>query len=145
MAYNNQNETTTVLLDIKKNDRGDYLRVSKIEKGDVTSFDIRNMYTNDDGELAFTQKGVRIKDEDMIDVAVAILTSIDSGFLEDIINKAGIESDYYPCSDLDDDLADIEDDLENIDKANFEEMDDIPDELLSDGIESEENAKTDGQ
>lgn len=145
MAYNNQNETTTVLLDIKKNDRGDYLRVSKIEKGDVTSFDIRNMYTNDDGELAFTQKGVRIKDEDMIDVAVAILTNIDDGFLEDIINKAGIESDYYPCDDVEDDLADIEDDLDEIDEADFEEMDDIPDELLSDGIESEENAKTDEQ
>ena len=145
MAYNNQNETTTVLLDIKKNDRGDYLRVSKIEKGDIVSFDIRNMYTNDDGELAFTQKGVRIKDEDMIDVAVAILTNIDEGFLEDIINKSGLNSDYYPCDDIEDDLADIEDDIEYIEESDFEEMDDIPDELLSDGFESEESVKTDEQ
>lgn len=65
MAYNNTDEKVSVLIDIPKNSRGDTIRVSRIEKNDEVSYDIRNMYLTPDGTLGFTSKGIRVSAEIM--------------------------------------------------------------------------------
>lgn len=65
MAYNNTDEKVNVLIDIPKNSRGDTIRVSRIEKNDEVSYDIRNMYLTSDGTLGFTSKGIRVSAEIM--------------------------------------------------------------------------------
>lgn len=62
MAYNFDNEESTVLQTIEKNARGDSIRVTKIADkttGETLSVDLRNFYLSDGG-LKPTPKGIRI-------------------------------------------------------------------------------------
>lgn len=93
MAYNADNEVKQTLVDIEKNKRGDFIRVSKVTKknneSDI-SYDIRNMYTTDEGEPGFTSKGIRVKNEMIPEIFNAILTDLDDDTFNkvvDIINK----------------------------------------------------------
>ena len=95
MAYKaNKNEETLVLAQVKKNERGDYIRASKVvntETGETVAYDIRNMYTDDAGEIQFTSKGVRVNQEDFIDLLKVILTDMDANtfnnLVEDVTNS----------------------------------------------------------
>jgi hypothetical protein len=87
MAYNNKNEVTEVLCDIEKNSRGDVIRVSSITNGDTKSYDIRNMYTGDDGELKFTSKGIRIKTEYIVEIISSILADVDDSTYDEVIER----------------------------------------------------------
>lgn len=85
MAYNAQNETREELAVIEKNSRGDCVAVSKITKDDKVSYDIRNMYTDDNDELRYTSKGVRMSDDMTKEVVLAILKSLSQEDLEEVL------------------------------------------------------------
>lgn len=83
MAYNKKETQVTMGL-IKKNDRGDFFKVSRIipESGDE-SVDIRLMYTSDkegvpkdENGLSPTSKGVRVKSESVVELLIAIYKSL---------------------------------------------------------------------
>lgn len=67
-------EKQEVIASIKKNNRGDYINVSKITNGsnEVIGVDIRQFFTNDDDELCPTKKGLRIKIDNLNEVLDAL-------------------------------------------------------------------------
>ena len=89
MAYNATNEERTELYCERKNNRGDHLVVTKIKnKGTGSeSVDIRNYYTNADGELAPTQKGIRINCENLLDVMTALIKALEPNEAEDLAEE----------------------------------------------------------
>ena len=63
MAFDDRAGIVTEVKSIPKNNRGDYIRISKVEDKDTSEFkgiDIRQYYTGDDDELYPTKKGIRI-------------------------------------------------------------------------------------
>ena len=78
MAYNNNQ--SEVIAKIKKNDRGEFIVVSKVvsDKGN-TSVDVRQYYTNDDDEQLPTKKGIRVAYDLIEDVVRAMLNCMDTG------------------------------------------------------------------
>lgn len=61
---------------IRKNERGDYINVSRSSYKGKEGIDIRNFYTNANGELAPTQKGVNINSELLGDVMALVLKAM---------------------------------------------------------------------
>ncbi len=87
MAYNQKkNEVTEVLMDVTKNNRGDVVRVSKITSDNDVSYDIRNMFVAESGELQFTTKGVRLKETDMASIIIEVMKSLDTDTYNRIID-----------------------------------------------------------
>ena len=86
MAYKSKETNDTIIADIQKNNRGDYIRVTRIEGKDDYSVDVRNMYTNNDGEICFTQKGVRMNSENVVEVVVAMLKALNDEDFESVLN-----------------------------------------------------------
>ena len=87
MAYNQKkNEVTEVLMDVTKNNRGDVVRVSKITSDNDVSYDIRNMFVAESGELQFTTKGVRLKEADMASIIIGVMKSLDTDTYNRIID-----------------------------------------------------------
>lgn len=87
MAYNQKkNEVTEVLMDMTKNNRGDVVRVSKITSDTDVSYDIRNMFVAESGELQFTTKGVRLKEADMASIIIEVMKSLDTDTYNRIID-----------------------------------------------------------
>ena len=78
MAYNVK-EKQIELITVPKNNRGDFIRAARIVPEDETkqqSVDIRNLYTNSDGELTMTQKGVRIASEHLPSMMAMIVANM---------------------------------------------------------------------
>jgi hypothetical protein len=73
---------------IDKNGRGDTIRVARVanEKGDEY-LDIRNYYTNDDGERCPTQKGVRFNTEISVDVVTALLEAMTADEFNEVMTN----------------------------------------------------------
>lgn len=71
-----EKNTSTLVGAIKKNDRGDHIAVSRSTYGGSDGIDIRNYYTKEDGEIAPTQKGVKINTELVRDVMALILKAM---------------------------------------------------------------------
>ena len=89
MAYNRKNDTEVVLNDFEKNDRGDYVRVTRIENEDGEySFDIRNMYTKD-GVLSFTSKGVRVREDMAVDIVASIINAMSESAVDSVMQRIG--------------------------------------------------------
>lgn len=87
MAYNQKkNEATEVLMDVTKNNRGDVVRISKITSDTDVSYDIRNMFVAESGELQFTTKGVRLKETDMASIIIEVMKSLDTDTYNRIID-----------------------------------------------------------
>lgn len=86
MAYNSNNEERVELADIKKNDRGEFVKVAKITNKNTgnSSVDIRNYYTTKEGEIAPTYKGVRFNTEMTPDIIRGIADSLEYDELEDL-------------------------------------------------------------
>ena len=63
MAYDVTKEKQVVIAQIKKNDRGEMIQVSRliplVDKTRQESMDFRLMFTKENGELSPTSKGVR--------------------------------------------------------------------------------------
>lgn len=103
--YDNQKQT--VLLDFEENNRGELKRLTLKEnpsKNGPTrkAFDIRTMYTDDNGELQFTKKGISISDESWVDVIGAMLKNVeleDIDGIQDALNERKAELNY--SSDID--------------------------------------------
>ena len=93
MAYDNSNEIRTDLGKIRKNARGEFIAVTKIEytDKDAVQFDIRNMYTGDDDELKFTAKGVRMNDEIAFDVVKSMVLGLSEEQRLDLMDFMGVE------------------------------------------------------
>ena len=87
MAYNSKNQVSEKLVDIPVGKRGDVIRVAKITDSEVESFDIRRMYLNDNDELQFTSKGIRIKKENISEVVCAIMRGLDTDTYNETITK----------------------------------------------------------
>lgn len=89
MAYNASNEERTELAVIQKNNRGDNIVVVKIKNKTTgtESVDIRNYYTDDDGELKPTSKGIRLNMELAAEVVKAVLKSMHVVEVEDIFDE----------------------------------------------------------
>lgn len=104
MAF--ENEINEQVAQIDKNNRGDYMVVSKITNKNTgtVSADIRQFYTDDNGKVAPTRKGTRVNTEILPDVIKALLQLLEPDELEDIgeiIENMG--------ADEEDELADPED------------------------------------
>ena len=70
-------EITSLLVgSIKKNERGDYVNVSRSSYKGKEGIDIRNFYTNSEGALAPTQKGININSEMINDVMALVLKAM---------------------------------------------------------------------
>lgn len=78
MAYGRSNEVQNVIATFDKNQRGDKIRVSRIDKTNYDSsfIDIRNMYTDEEGELRYTSRGVRFNSEIALDIILALVESL---------------------------------------------------------------------
>ena len=96
--YDASKEIREDLLDIKKNNRGDYLRVTKITQkaSGSESLDVRNYFTNDADEVCPTSKGVRVSAELAYDLISAMLNILETSELmdmqdviEEMIDKRG--------------------------------------------------------
>lgn len=86
MAYNADNETKEVLAEIQKNNRGDFIVASKITNKNTgtVSIDIRQNYTNDEGELRVTQKGVRLNAELLPDLVKGLVKALEENEVMDL-------------------------------------------------------------
>ena len=86
MAYNADNETKEVLAEIQKNNRGDFIVASKITNKNTgaVSIDIRQNYTNDEGELRVTQKGVRLNAELLPDLVRSLVKALEENEVMDL-------------------------------------------------------------
>ena len=71
MAYAVEKETEFGM--IPKNDHGEYIKVVRVEAKSGSAIDIRNYFTNAEGKVCPTQKGVRIRDEQIVAVLIALL------------------------------------------------------------------------
>lgn len=101
MAYNSDNEVREELANIKKNNRGDSLVVSKIQSNGNVYVDIRNFFINKDGVLAPTSKGVRINAELLTDVLAAAVKCLELDEIMDLEEslKGIIDSDSLAVED----------------------------------------------
>ena len=84
--YDASKEERKELLEIKKNNRGDYIRVAQIKNtsSGVESLDVRNFYTNDEDEICPTSKGIRISSDYAFDVIKAMVNILESNELMDL-------------------------------------------------------------
>ena len=76
MVYNSKDETQIVVRDIVKSN-ADVIRVSKVINKSGEHIDIRRMYKDENDELQFTSKGIRIRSglaADLIDAINAALS-----------------------------------------------------------------------
>lgn len=89
MAYNKDNYESEVILDVEKNQRGDHIIVSKMTTKSTGSvaIDARNYYTNSDGEVLPTSKGIRVNTEQVPDIIVAMAKGLEITDIEDIIDE----------------------------------------------------------
>ena len=82
-------EIRETLKDIEKAKRGDLLRFDSIRDEDGTNFrlDIRNYFVNKDNELSPTQKGVRLKQEELVEIIPLVIDAMDEEAREAILAK----------------------------------------------------------
>lgn len=74
------NEIQTPVLTINKNNRGDKIIIKSIKDKDtdnIKAVDIRQYFTNDNDELCFTKKGLRIPIDNLREVTEALASLIE--------------------------------------------------------------------
>ena len=89
MAYNYNNEESTILGQVEKNDRGEVIQVSKIRNKISGSefIDIRLMYTPEGSDnLAPTRKGIRFSTEKLADITSILFGQLSKDEADAIIN-----------------------------------------------------------
>lgn len=100
MAYNANNEIREELAKIQKNDRGEFVVATKItnkNSGNV-SIDIRQNYTNADGEVMPTSKGVRFNAENLVELLEGLVKGLESNEMVDLADKL---NDLADLGDMD--------------------------------------------
>lgn len=89
-----------VLSKIEKNNRGDYIVISRVTKKNGSGIDIRNFYTSEDGELLPTKKGVLIDSELMAEVLKDIIDNFNEDEMADFEDFAkSLFKKYSYCDD----------------------------------------------
>lgn len=129
-TYDASNETRVNVLELKKNNRGDYFKVDMILKHDTKekSVDLRNYYTNDKDEICPTQKGVRIKSEDAYEIIVSMLDVLEANEIMDV-------ADYIEEKMKAADKKAVNKEKDSTDKAEVESDSDVGEDLEgSDGM-----------
>ena len=104
MAYKSSNDKVTILSEIKKNKRGDTIRTSSIvtENGEKY-YDIRTMGINANNELIYTAKGVRFKEDIVVDVLSKLIEDVSPEVYDSLMSALDIE-----LEDNSDDTEDTE-------------------------------------
>ena len=92
MSYNARDEVQTVITTVDRNNRGEKIRVTKIEKesNNTTFLDIRTMYTTEDGEIRPTTRGVRMNMEIAHEIVAAMVEALGDEGKEDLRHKLGL-------------------------------------------------------
>ena len=94
MAFTYGEQTVHAVLD--KDSRGNYVQVSTIEsdnaRGSSWAMDIRMMYTNADGEIKPTTKGVRANDELIVDLLVECVKALPEDLYEELMERVADEN-----------------------------------------------------
>lgn len=87
LAYNSKDEIQEIIGIFDKNSRGDKIRVTRIikKKSNTIYVDVRNMYTDQDGEIRPTQKGIRLNSEIAVDVICAMLEALGYEAIQDVL------------------------------------------------------------
>lgn len=87
MAYENAKET--VVAEIQKNNRGDFIVVKSIldESRGTLSIDVRQSFTNDDDQVIPTKKGIRYNSELAAEVIKAQADCLEASDLQDLIEE----------------------------------------------------------
>lgn len=112
MAYYKK-EKQTIITTADKNMRGDKIRVTRVEREDRgrVYVDVRELYTDEDGELRYTTRGVRMESEIATEVIIAMIRALGEDTVQDILmemqeeigenNNEEAESDIEPKEDGD--------------------------------------------
>lgn len=92
MAYNYRDEKQVEVALIKKNERGDYYKITRIIPGSnkLESIDMRMMYTDDSDEIRPTKKGIRVNTEDITEFMVAVFKALSIEERQEVLE--GIEN-----------------------------------------------------
>lgn len=87
LAYNSKDEIQEIIGIFDKNSRGDKIRVTRIikKKSNTIYVDVRNMYTDQDGEIRPTQKGIRLNSEIAVDIICAMLEALGDEVIQDVL------------------------------------------------------------
>lgn len=87
LAYNSKDEIQEIIGIFDKNSRGDKIRVTRIikKKSNTIYVDVRNMYTDQDGEIRPTQKGIRLNSEIAVDIICAMLEALGDEAIQDVL------------------------------------------------------------
>lgn len=93
MAYGKEVQVEHGL--IAKNNRGEFYRIARVvpDGGKLESVDMRLMYTDDNGELRHTKKGIRVNSENIVEfltVAIEALSDEERDELFDILEGMGL-------------------------------------------------------
>lgn len=118
MAYNASNEERTQLLDIKKNERGEHIIVTKIRNkaNGNESIDIRQFYTNDESQVLPTQKGIRLNTENLVDLIFALTDALEANELFDLQDRLEEKlADEDDDTDADGEMTGLNDDMPPMD------------------------------
>lgn len=88
MAYNSNNEKREELLRVEKNNKGEYIVITKITtaSGSV-NMDMRLYFTDDKGEVRPTQKGVRFNSELLLEILMSLTKGLESDEVMDLMDK----------------------------------------------------------
>ena len=98
--YDKQVESNVTM--VRRNDRGDFVKVCRISDGKRDSLDIRGMYTSDnDNQIYPTQKGVRLHDEMLVETVAAILDCLNEAEMQELNEEYGYYIDDSDQMDTD--------------------------------------------
>ena len=90
MAYNADNEKRVEHGLVPKNDRGEYVKVTRIipkSSSRLESIDIRLMWTNEAGSILPSQKGVRIHSEMLVDVVKSVVMAMSQEERDELVES----------------------------------------------------------
>lgn len=87
--YDASKEQRTPLVEIQKNNRGEFIVASKIKNtsNGNTSLDIRQYYTNEEGVVCPTSKGIRLNAELALELTSGIVEILEANELMDLRDK----------------------------------------------------------
>lgn len=106
MAYNASNEERDTLVSLKKGNRGDMVIANKITNKNTgsVSVDIRQYYTNDEGEVLPTSKGVRFNSENLKEFIKGLVQALESDEVLDLADELSEMTDEDYIDEEEDDL-----------------------------------------
>lgn len=87
-----QPDKETELMNIRIGNSTNFLIAKRLDFGTEPKYDIREHYTNKDGNIAPGTKGLRVSSETLVDLMVSLYKGMDSAEQFDFREAAGLES-----------------------------------------------------